>query len=155
MALLDRGAGFYIPAPFLYRIFGKKKIQIVVRRLRLGTLLYLTELPPSPLVDVPDALSKKIKDTGAEVMAVDLKYIVENMTTVCRVIAACLLNSKLKIKLFRKPLGRYLKNKLTADQLQELTMWLFVYGRVESFTNTIKFIQAMQMTKPMNLSPTE
>jgi len=154
LALLDRGAAFHIPAPFLFQLFGKKKIRIVVRRLRLGTLLYLTELPtPVPLMGVPDELAKKIKDTGIEPISVDLKTIHENLKPVCRIVASCLLNSRLKIPLLARPFGRYLRNNLNGDQIQELIMWLFVYGRVESFMNTIKFIEKMAMTSPMNLSP--
>jgi hypothetical protein len=154
LALLDRGAAFHIPAPFLLRLFGKKKIRIVVRRLRLGTLLYLTELPtPTPLKDVPEELAKKIKDTGTEPVSVDLKAIKENLKPVCRIVASCLLNSHWKIPLFARPLGRYLRHHLTGEQIQELIMWLFVYGRAESFTNTIRFIRKMSLTNPMNLSP--
>lgn len=160
LALLDRGAAFHIPAPFLFRLFGKKKVRITVRRLRLGTLLYLTQIPGIDKAGEfetkrPDQekLKQVVEATGAKLIAIDKKAIEDNLKPVCRIVASCLLNSELKIKLFSRPFGRYLRRKLNADQIQELIMWLFVYGRAESFTNTIKFIGKMSMTSPMNLSP--
>jgi hypothetical protein len=156
LALLDRGAAFHIPAPFLFRLFGKKKVRIVVRRLRLGTLLYLTELnplPTSPKGGGDSAVEDMVRATGAQMVLIDLKAIAENLKPVCRIVASCLLNSHWKIPLFARPFGRYLRHHLNSDQIQELIMWLFVYGRAESFTNTIRLIETMRMTSPMNLSP--
>ncbi len=155
-ALLDRGAGFHIPAPFLFRILGKKKIRIVVRRQRLGALLYLYELPGidelEPLAVGKDA-EGVISQMGATPESLTLKFINENIIPVSRAVAAGLLNVNWKILLFRKLLGRYLRITLTADQLQELVMWLLIYGRSESFINTIKLLAMMKLTSPMNLSP--
>lgn len=157
-ALLDRGAAFHIPAPFLLRIFGKKKVRIVIRPLRLGSLLYLYELPGinelKPLPVDADAVGV-IAQMDANAESIDLKVIVENIKPVTRAIAACILNWNWKIVLFRGILGRYLRLTLTADQLQELVMWLLIYGRGESFTNTIKLLAMMKVTSPMNLSPVE
>ena len=85
----------------------------------------------------------------------DLKTINENIIPVTRAVAAGLLNENWKIILFRKIFGRYLRLNLTSDQLQELVMWLLIYGRAEAFTNTIKLLAMMKMTSPMNLSPQE
>ncbi len=160
LALLDRGAAFHIPAPFLFRLFGRKKVRITVRRLRLGTLLYLTQIPGIDEatefeVNRPDQekLKQTVEATGAKLIAIDKKTIEDNFKPVCRIIASCLLNSELKIRLFSKPFGRYLRQTLNGDQVQELIMWLFVYGRAESFMNTIILIKTMRMTRPMNLSP--
>lgn len=155
-ALLDRGAAFYIPAPFLYRLVGKKKVRIVIRPLRLGSLLYLYELPGinelKPLPVDKDA-EGVINQMGAKADSIDLKIIIENIKPVSVAVAACILNWNWKIKLFRGILGRYLRHTLTADQLQELVMWLLIYGRGESFMNTIKLLAMMKVTSPMNLSP--
>lgn len=157
-ALLDRGAAFHIPAPLLFRIFGKKKIRIVVRRLRLGTLLYLDEIPGlnelKPLPVGKDA-EGVIEEMGGKAASVDYQILLENIDTVTGAVAACLLNSKWKIKVFRRVLARYLKTKLDNDQLQELVMWILVYSRAESFMNTIRYLWMMKMTSPLNLSPQE
>ncbi len=157
-ALLDRGAGFYIPAPFFFRILGKKKIRIVVRRQKLGALLYLSELPGidelKPLAVVKDA-EGVISQMGAIPESIALKTIAQHIIPVSRAVAAGLLNSNWKILLFRKLVGRYLRINLTVDQLQELVMWLLIYGRSESFMNTIRLLAMMKVTSPMNLSPQE
>ena len=54
--------------------------------------------------------------------------------------------------LFQNMLAGHLRRNCTPEQLQELLMWLFAYSRPEAFTNTIKLIDRMKMTKPMNLS---
>lgn len=157
-ALLDRGAGFYIPAPFLFRILGKKKMRIVVRRQRLGAILYLYELPgidELEQMNVGGEAEKVISQMGAKPDSVSLKFISENIIPVTRAVAAGLLNVNWKIILFRKLFGRYLRLNLTYDQLQELVMWLLIYGRAEAFTNTIKLLAMMKLTSPMNLSPKE
>jgi hypothetical protein len=157
-ALLDRGAAFHIQAPFLFRIVGKKKIRLVVRRLRLGSLLHLMELPGIkdlvPL-NVGDDARVVIDEMGAKAESIDLKIISENIIPVTRAVAACLLNQNWKIVLFKKVVGRYLRNTLTSDQIQELVMWLLIYARGESFMNTIRLAAMMKMTSPMNLSPQE
>ena len=154
MALLDRGIAFRIPAPWWIVIFGKKYVKINVRRLYLGTLIHLSTLEniaPLEPVEVPPDHKKLIADMEATPQSIPVADIITQSVPVCRAIAACLLNSRIKIALFSKPLGRHLRRSCTNDQLQELVMWLFVYGRAESFTSTTKLINRMRMTMPMNL----
>ena len=94
---------------------------------------------------------KVIKDMGNEPLTLPYKVIADNIKPVTRGVAACLLNSNIKIKLFTKLLARYLRWAVYTEQLQELVMWLFIYGRAEAFTTTTKFLAKMTMTKPMNL----
>lgn len=153
MALLDRGIAFRIPAPWLWRIFGRRTLKINVRRLYLGTLVHLSTIEgiaPLDPVEVPPDHKKLIADMGSTPRSIPIKAIIEHSTPVCRAIAACLLNSRLKIALFSKILGRHLRRSCHHDQLQELVMWLFIYGRVESFTNTTELLSRMRMTMLMN-----
>lgn len=154
-ALLDRGAAFHIPAPFLFRIFGKKRVRIVVKQLRLGALLYLTEIPGWDDVEdlnVGDDAEQVIRRMSASAVSIAIKSIESNRKAVVRAVSACLLNSRWKIKLFRTSLSRYLMNVLTVGQLQELVMWLVIYGRLEPFMTIIKLLLTMKVTSPMNLS---
>lgn len=149
LALLDRGIAFRIPAPWLLILFGRKTVRITVKRLYLGTLLHLSTLEgiaPLEPMEVPDDHKQLIADMDATPRSLPISEIITNAVPVCRAIAACLLNSRIKIALFTKPLGRYLRRSCTPDQLQELAMWLFVYGRTEAFTNTTKFLGKMSMT---------
>ena len=156
MALLDRGVGFSIPAPFLFRLFGRKTMKITVRKLYLGTLVHLSTISDFELVETPHAASdehaKVIKEMGGEPKSLPLKTIIENIKPVTLAVAACLLNNPIKIKLFAPLLARHLRrSKLTAEHIQELVMWIFIYGRAESFTNTTKLLRRMMMMSPRNL----
>lgn len=154
LALLDRGIAFAIPAPWWMVVVGKKSVNITVKRLYLGTMLHLSTLEriaPLELMTVPDDHRSLIADMDAKPLSIPIADIITQSVPVCRAIAACLLNSRTKIALFSKLLGRHLRRSCTPDQLQELAMWLFVYGRTESFTTTTKFLERMKMTKPMNL----
>lgn len=154
MALLDRGIAFRIPAPWWMVLFGKKSVNINVRRLYLGTLIHLSTLEgiaPLEPMEVPPDHKQLITDMEATPRSIPIADIITHSVPVCRAIAACLLNSRLKIALFSKILGRHLRRSCHPDQLQELIMWLFVYGRPESFTNTTKLIGKMTLMNPKNL----
>lgn len=150
-ALLERGVGFKIPAPFLYRLFGRKVMTLNVKRLYLGSLLYLSELADLSewvSLDVGVVRQRTIEELGSQAKSLPIPVISENILRVTRAVAALLLNGKWRIRLFRWWLARVLRRRCTADQLQELVMWLFAYGRAESFTNTTKLLLAMSMTTP-------
>ncbi len=158
MALLDRGAAFHIPAPFLFRVFGKKKIKIVVKQLRLGSLIHLTDIPGmDKLKELPvgEDAKKIIEATGSLAISISKEVLEKSIWKTVKAVAACLLNSPLRIKLFKYPLAAYLKSVMTSVQLQELVMWLIIYGRLEPFMSTIKLLTMMRVTSPMNLSHEE
>ena len=151
LALLDRGVAFRVPAPWLLRLFGKKTVKITVKRLYLGTLAHLStleEIATPEVMEVPEGYKEIITEMGAVPRAVPFKAIVENSKPVCRAVASCLLNSRIKIALFSRILGRYLRRSCTTDQIQELTMWLFIYGRPESFINTTALVRKMTVMSP-------
>lgn len=153
-ALLDRGVGFRIPAPFLFRVFGKKTIRLTVRRLRLGTMLELSELASlSELekVQTGEEREEMLAALDAQPLSIKLQFIVDNRQRVAYGVACCLLNSPMKIKFFGKRFGRYLARNCTTEQLQELALWLFAYSRPEAFMNTTKLLRTMIVTMPRNL----
>lgn len=151
LALLDRGIAFRIPAPWLMVLMGKKTIKIKVKRLYLGTLINLSTLEqiaiPQP-VKVEESHKKIIADMGTVPVSIPISDIIKHRKQVCEAIAACLLNSRIKIKLFSKALGRYLRRSCTPDQIQELAMWLFVYARPEAFMNTTEYLRKMTVMSP-------
>jgi hypothetical protein len=153
LALLDRGIAFRIPAPWWMRLVGRKHYKIKVKRLRLGTLLHLSAIANFGLepFEAGKERTDVITEMEAKPISVPMRVIVNQVKPLTLAVAACLLNSEIKIRLLAKPLARHLRRHCTPDQLQELIMWLFVYGRAESFTNTTKFVERMRMTMPMNL----
>ena len=157
LALLDRGISFRIPAPAMFMLFGKKTISIKVKRLYLGTLLHLSTLEAFGIdpVEVPQDHSAVITDMEAKPFSTPIKVIVEQSVPVCRAVASCLLNSRMKIFLFSKLFGRYLRRSCTPDQIREIIMWLFIYGRPESFTITTTFLRRMTITSPRTVGQVE
>ena len=157
LALLDRGIAFRIPAPWLLKLFGRKTVKITVKRLYLGTLVHLSAIENFGMqeVEVHQAAGKIINEMGGVPRSIPISVIVNQSKPVCRAIACCLLNSRSKIALLEKPLGRFLSRNCTPDQLQELAMWLFVYGRPEAFTNTTRFLSRMTMTSPRMMGQME
>lgn len=155
LALLHRGVGFELPAPWFYRLWGRKKMTVTVKQIYLGTLVHLSSISDFELEATPHAASpdhkQVIEEMGGEPKSLPLKTIIENRKIVTQAVAACLLNSRIKTFLFQNILARHLMHSATVEQLQELLMWIFIYGRAESFTITTKLLRKMTMMKPRNL----
>lgn len=148
-ALLERGAGLKIPAPFLYRLFGRKYMRITVKRLYLGTLLHLSrlaELGKLERLEVGAERERVVSCMGCEAMSLSLADITTYRNEVTRAVACCLLNSPVKIHLLEWWLARVIRRRCHPDQLQEIVMWLFAYSRIESFKNTTELLRRMMMT---------
>lgn len=156
-ALLERGAGLKIPAPLLYRLFGRKYMRLTIKRLYLGTLLHLSRLAKIGNLEQIDVGQRErvINCMGCEVMSLSIADIEAHQREVTNAVACCLLNSRLKIRLFRWWLARVLRRRCHADQLQEIVMWLFAYSRIESFRNTTELLQRMVMTTRRHSGQTE
>jgi hypothetical protein len=139
--LLDRGVRWKVPAPWYLRLIGKKTVSLGVTSLKLGTLLELSRL----YIEM-DLTSEQMKgDTH--------KIIQDHLKTVCRITAMCILNSKIKIRLFTKPLARYILWAFTANMQLEVILFITNYSGTESFLTTIGFIRDLKITSPKNPSP--
>lgn len=140
--LLDRGVAWPVRAPWWMRIFGKKTVNITVTALRLGTLLELSlryealGLKPEDFVNSPQLIAK-------------------NMKPVCRIVAACILNSCLGIMFFTRPLGYFIRWSFTGNMLLEVMIFIATFSGEASFSNTIRLIGDLKVTTPKNLSPEE
>lgn len=137
--LLKQGISLPIPAPYIFRVFGKKVLRVEVKRLYLGTLLYLTEI----------ATRFTLLDEKEENRA---EFVRKNAPLICSYVAVAILNNRFKIR-FKRYLAGYLKRHLTADEMFELTTWVIAFSRIESFMNTISLAATMRLTAKM--SPTE
>ncbi len=139
--LLDKGVAWRLPSPWFLRIFGKSTVMISVKPLRLGTLLELSRL----------YLAMGITE---EKLSGDVNQLIRSNTTmVSRIAAVCVLNSRIRIRLFRNILGRFLLNRLTANAMLELMMFVVTLSGSSAFLSTIRLIGVMKMTSPRNLGP--
>ena len=76
-----------------------------------------------------------------------------NVTMVSRIAAICVLNSRIRIKLFAGILSRLLLNRLTGNAMLELMMFIITLSGASAFLSTIRLIGVMKMTSPRNLGP--
>ena len=141
--LLDRGVSWPVPAPWFLRILGKKRLKITVKALRLGTLYELSGLYASMGISQED-LSK------------DPHALIRNhMKTVCRITAICILNSRVRIRFFSKPLERFIFRCFTPNMLLEVMIFIATFSGVSAFINTIGLIGDLKITTPKDPSPTD
>ena len=92
--ILERGVRFKLPAPLGLRV------PITIRPLRLGTLYEMSRL----------TAEHKLED----------QLLSPPLPAVAEVIAAAVLNNRLLIRLFLRPMAQWLLNSLTAKGLTEL-----------------------------------
>jgi hypothetical protein len=138
--LLDRGVSWPVKAPWFLRIVGKKTVRISIKALKLGTLLELSSLYSAMGITEVDFKNQH-------------ELIQKNLKTVCLIAAICVLNSKTRIRFFRKPLGRFILKRFTANMLLEVMIFIVTYSGVTAFLNTIRLIGDLNLTAPKNLSP--
>lgn len=142
--LLDRGVSWPVPAPWFLRIFGKKKIKISVKALKLGTLYELSGLYASMGIISQEDLNK------------DPHGLIRNhIKTICRIAAICILNSRTRIRLFSKPLALFIFKRFTANMLLEVMLFIATFSGVSAFINTIGLIGDLKITTPKDPSPTD
>ena len=70
------------------------------------------------------------------------------------IIAIAILNDPKKMWMY-KIFSRFLSTSLQQEEINYLFHLLVIYGGVEDFINTIRLMETMKITKPMNLSPEE
>ena len=141
--LLDRGVAWEVPAPGICRIIGKRKVKISIKALKLGTLLEVSRRYA--------ALNLKTEDLERD----PWKLINENLIPVCRITAVCVLNSRLKIKLFTGALAHFIRWRFTGNMLLEVMIFVANFSGLASFTSTIGLIRDLRITAPKDPSPVD
>lgn len=142
--ILKRGVKVQVLAPLFLRLFGKKKITITIRAPKSLTLVRIAE----------KYLSMRIESTKDLTLPESFQLLKFHSSTMTEIIAICLLDSTLKMWRM-KILARFLSRQLTQEEINYLFHLIIVYGGVEDFINTIRLMETVRITKPMNLSPEE
>mgnify|MGYP003604606284 CR=1 FL=1 len=140
--ILKRGVKVQVLAPLFLRLFGKKTMTITVRAPKSLTLVRIAE----------KYLSMRIENTNDLTLPESFQLLKFHSFKMTEIIAICLLDSTLKMWRM-KILARFLSRKLTQEEINYLFHLIIVYGGVEDFINTIRLMEAVRITKPMNLSP--
>jgi len=142
--LLKRGVKVPVTAPLFFRLLGKKTIDVVVKAPTSDTLLVIAE----------KYLSMRIEQTKDLTLPESFALLKNHSKTMTEIIAITILDQKrnfFKIRFFTWLLSK----RLTQEELNYLFHLIVIYGGVEDFINTIRLMEAVRITKPMNLSPEE
>lgn len=106
----------------------------------LGTLLHISNIYLQMAID-----EEKLKNLAYQG---SFTLVPENAERVAKVIAISVLNSKMKIRLFARPLAKYLLWKLTPEKLFKVMGMVLILNNTASFTNSIRLIHTFRMMKP-------
>lgn len=144
--ILNEGVEIPVPAPLLFRLFGKKIIHLTIKQPSAGVALRITKL----------RLGMEVNDEELENITVDkaLALQVKHTNTVCRIVALLVLGGKKRGWLFSRLLGFWLKEKLPFQNMLAIMVTATLGGGVEDFINTIRLTRMLRLTMPNNQSQT-
>ncbi len=141
--LLKKGVKVSITAPLFLRLLGKKKIDLVIKAPTIYTLLLISE----------KFLSMRIPNQELSISEAFALYRFHGKT-MTEIVAMAILNDKKKM--WRKRfLAKHLIKQLKPEELTYLFTLIIAYGGIEDFISTIRLMEQMKITRPMNLSPEE
>jgi hypothetical protein len=143
--ILERGVRFQIPAPFYLRIFGKKMAEIVVYRPKMGTLIAMSKIS----AELNEDLAKLSDGSFTEAYALVEKH----GDKLLKWLAIAMLNNKYKIELRGDSLANKLKWRITAQEAATLFYLIVMLSGVKDFTNTIRFLNSMNLMERKEMSP--
>lgn len=138
--LLDIGVSIPMPAPMLFRIFGKREIRVVIKRPYWGTLLRISRLWLSMQIDT----EKVRKNTNEQ----DIALLEEHGHTVAQIVALGILRGYYAGRL-APALAWLLLWKTPPVFLVEAAFKLITLSRIQDFRNTTIFLSSMLMTRQM------
>lgn len=131
-----------LQAPFLFRLFGKKTIDVVVKPPKLGTSLRISSLYARMGIS-----ADQLQELGQENLH---GLFLAHGFAMLRIVATAILNS-FWLCWLNPVLAFWLKWKVGQKELLSLTYILVMLGGYENFPNTIRWAERMTVTKP-NLS---
>lgn len=142
--LLERGVRFKIPAPFFLRVVGKKTVGITIRPAKFGTLIAMSGISSELNADIDSISEGSINNAMAMVE--------KHGDALALWIATAILNDRVKIERLAKSLAKRLKWRLTPARLSELFTLVVLLCGIQDFTNTIRYLNTMSLTRRKDLS---
>lgn len=136
--LLDLGVSIPMTAPRLFRWFGKKQFRLTIRRPYWGTMVRISREWLSMGITAAELKNNRLED--------DLKLIQQHGKTVAKIVAYGALRGPVA-GLFAPILGWLLLWKVHPVLLVEAAFKLVTLSCVEDFTNTIRLLATMDVTR--------
>lgn len=144
--LLDKGVPILLRAPLLLRLFGKKRIRIILGNPYGGTLLYINRYYLR--------MGLSVKEMAEMDFSSLLLHQVKHHKNVYRAVACALLNSRWLLWLTR-PLAWLLADLLPYKSACRLFEILVIQGGIEDFTNIIGLGARLNMMTPKTSQTTD
>lgn len=144
--LLDEGADILIPAPFLFRLVGKKYYKAKIKTPYAGTALKILKL----------RLSIGVTDDELTTLTVDQAFALQTQHSVkvAQMVALGILRERrLLKKTYSRLLAYYLLKVKTFDELLDYMTIICLGSGVEAFTTSIRLTRFLRLTAS-NLSQT-
>ena len=136
--LLDLGVSIPMTAPRLFRWFGKKQIRLTISRPCWGTMVRISRAWLSIGITAETIKSNTLED--------DMKLMQQHCKTVARIVAYGSLRGRFA-GFFAPVLGSILLWRVHPTILVEAAYKLVTLSRVEDFTNTIRLLATMDVTR--------
>ncbi|MEO7212658.1 MAG: hypothetical protein ABIX36_07630 [Mucilaginibacter sp.] len=138
--LLDHGIKVRVTAPLLFRLFGRKHIELVIIPPNMGTLtrisyLYLSSgITDEQLANMDDANAHNLFSKHGRLLS--------------RIIATAWLYGYWRGKLLTGIVSGWMYWHLNSIQMRTIVNVLVMLSSRESFTSSIRSVAAMKMTAP-------
>ncbi len=138
--LLDKGVRVDLPAPRLFRWFGKKTISLVVKRPSSQTLYTISGMYME--------MKKQCGNLEAGSLDEAHQLLATCMIPVSRIIAYGITSYGTPMGIRNRLLARYLRKHLNTRQMTDLISIVITLSGVHDFCNTIRLITNLRMTMP-------
>ena len=142
-SMLDTRLRIHVPAPWFLRLIRIKTVPIIYYRPVYAQLLRMSRLYVKMGID----LEKSDESGTIERFTV----LARNGVTASRMIACGMIRSTWCTMFFHRILARYLRRRMDANTMAELTRLVLSYAGAENFFNIIRSIAHVKVTTP-NLS---
>ena len=145
-AMLDTRLRIHVPAPWFMRLVGIKSLPLIYYRPVYAQLLRMSRLYCKMGIDL-----EKMEESGA---LERFTCLAKNGVTASRIIACGMIRSTWRTVFFHRILARYLRRRMDANTMAELTKVIISFSGAENFIPIIRSIAHVKVTTP-NLSQTK
>lgn len=138
--LLEKGSGLQIPAPFFYRLIGKKTLDFAICMPTASVCLEIIRM----------RLSMGVTDEEFEAMNIEkaMRFMLEHGETVARIVAHTILRSGKVYGMNEASLARRLLKYCPFSTLLEVMQIITIESGIQDFTIIIGLLKTMRITKP-------
>ena len=142
-AMLDTRLRIHLPAPWLLRLLRIKSIPFIYYRPVYAQLLRMSRLYVKMGIDL-----EEMEEAGT---IERFTILAKNGVLASRIIACGMIRSTWRTFFFHRLLARYMRRRMDANTMAELTRLIISYAGAENFFNIIRSIAHVKVTTP-NLS---